>query len=128
MVSYTGCSRGMLCASFDGRCVFAPGKQPTKRQNVGKSARNARKDHQRPERKLPDQQAPNRKNRDCEKERVMFWHRDKNQEEKLDEKMSRNLDKAAKKAVKEAKKAQDVIIANGFTLELLAAMGGKKHD
>lgn len=58
----------------------------------------------------------------------MFGRKHAKQEE-LVRKANKKLDTAARKAVKEAKYTQEVIIANGFTLELLIAMGGKaKND
>lgn len=59
----------------------------------------------------------------------MFGRKKHAKQEQLVQKANRKLDQAANKAVKEAKNTQEVIIANGFTLELLLAMGGKaKHD
>lgn len=53
----------------------------------------------------------------------------RHEEEKLVHTAEGELDLAADKAVKEARKTQEVIIANGFTLELLLAFSGKgKHD
>lgn len=59
----------------------------------------------------------------------MFRKKQRIDDEALLNKANKKLDRAANKAVKEAKNTQEVIIANGFTLELLVAMGGKvKHD
>ena len=58
----------------------------------------------------------------------MFSRKKHAKQEQLVKKANKKLDKAADEAVKEAKNTQEVIIANGFTLELLIAMGGKdKH-
>lgn len=59
----------------------------------------------------------------------MFGRKKHANQEQLVNKANKKLDRAADKAVEEAKHTQEVIIANGFTLELLIAMGGKaKHD
>ena len=57
----------------------------------------------------------------------LFKKKQRTEEEALIKKTGNDLAIAAEKAVKEAKIAQNVIIANGFTLALLNIMGGK-HD
>lgn len=59
----------------------------------------------------------------------MFGRKKHARQEQLVKNANKKLDRAADEAVQEAKNTQEVIIANGFTLELLLAMGGKaKHD
>lgn len=59
----------------------------------------------------------------------MFGKEKHAKQEQLVQKANREIDQAADEAVQEAKNTQEVIIANGFTLELLLAMSGKaKHD
>lgn len=57
----------------------------------------------------------------------MFKFKRQKEDNKLLEQKEKKLNTAANKAVKEAKNIQEVIIANGFTLELLLKMG-VKHD
>lgn len=104
-------------------------KQSLARLNAITSLGNTRKDNQRPERELTNQSATIGKDRVGEKGRVMFGRKKHARQEQLVKKANKKLDQAADKAVKEAKNTQEIIIANGFTLELLLAMGGKaKHD
>lgn len=104
-------------------------KQSLARFDAVTSLGNTREDHQRTKRELTDQSASIGKDRVSEKRRVMFGRKKHARQEQLVKKANKKLDKAADEAVQEAKNTQEIIIANGFTLELLLAMGGKaKHD
>lgn len=110
--------------------VYRSGTSLARKQSLARfdaltSLGNTGKDNQRPKRKLTDQSAVIGENRVSEKGRVMFGRKKHASQEQLVQKTNRKLDRAAKKAVKDAKKTQEIIIANGFTLELLLAMGGK---
>ena len=105
-------------------------KQSLARFNAVTSLGDTGKDNQRIERKFTNQSIAIGENRSSEKRRVMFSlfrKKQRTEEEALIKKTGNDLVIAAEKAVKEAKIAQDVIIANGFTLALLNIMGGK-HD
>ena len=82
-----------------------------------------RKDYQCSKRKLKHESSVVRKDRSVQ-EGAMMFRRKKLEQEKLNDKLVVKLDEAADTAVKEAKKTQEIIIANGFTLELLTAMSG----
>lgn len=127
MVSNAGGTRNTLLSIVWRNLPSLARNQPLTRSNVGTCAGNLRKDHQRPERKLTDQPVAIGEDRVSEKGRVMLRKKQRTNEEALVKKVSKDLNRAANKAVKEAKNTQEVIIANGFTLELLTVMGGK-HD
>jgi RecA/RadA recombinase len=104
-------------------------EQSPKRFNAIKGFRNLRKDNQRTERELTNQSVAIGKDRVRKERQVMFGKKKRTDDEALIKKANKKLDRAADRAVKEAKNTQEVILANGFTLELLLAMGGKaKND
>ena len=104
-------------------------KQSLARFDALTSVGNLGKDHQRTKRELTDQPTIIREDRVSEKGRVMFGRKKHARQEQLVKKANKELDQAADKAVKNAKNTQEIIIANGFTLELLLAMGGEaKND
>lgn len=129
MVSNAGGTRNTLYSAIC-RCLSLVARnQPFAGRDAQERTGNLRKDHQRPERKLTNQSVAIGEDRVSQKGRVMFKKKQHIDDEALLKKANKKLDRAADKAVKEAKNTQDVIIANGFTLELLIAMGGKaKHD
>lgn len=112
------------------RAVYCSGTSLARKQSLARfdaltSLGDTGKDHQRPKRELTDQSAIIGEDRVSEKGRVMFGRKKHAKQEQLVKNANKKLDRAAKKAVKDAKKTQEIIIANGFTLELLLAMGGK---
>lgn len=122
MVSNSRSTWGALCRIvWSGRIPLAR-KQPLARFNAITSLGNLGKDNQRTERKLTDQSLAIGKDRVREKGRVMFGKKKHAKQEQLVNRANKKLDRAADKAVKEAKNTQEVIIANGFTLELLNKM------
>lgn len=125
----TGSARSNRSYSVCGSSLLVAREQSLARLNAITSLGDTRKDHQRLERELTDQPLAIGKDRVGKKGRVMFSRKKHAKQEQLIKKANKKLDRAADKAVKEAKNTQEVIIANGFTLELLLAMGGKaKHD
>lgn len=129
MVSNSRGSGSTLCHFRWSGSTSLARKQSTKRLNAITSFGNTREDDQRTERELTDKSVIIGKDRVRKERQVMFGRKKHARQEQLVKNANKKLDRAADKAVKAAKNTQEVIIANGFTLELLLAMGGKaKHD
>lgn len=125
MVSNTRSVGSGMFSSIGSCRSFMEREQSLARFNAIYGIRNARKNYKRSKRKLTNQSVTIGKDRISQEGQIMFKSKKREQEERLNDKLVTKLDKAAGEAVKEAKKTQEIIIANGFTLELLLAMGSK---